>query len=170
MYFIYCCIFSLQTYASIASTLLISLPFQVFTFIRWNTRPWGETTVLKSLSLKQRVAIILGFFVSSFVLWRILSLTDANHVLLDSIVFILGLLNSTLTLFAYIEYTWFMLLSTIMNMFLYVSMIFAGNSEQVPYLVFSIYSIVCMCVAFKKANILYKLQQEELKYESQKSN
>lgn len=150
-----------KLYASMASALFVSFPFQIITFIRWNKNSWNKSTVLRKLSCKQRIGIIFVFFALQLVLLGILSLTDANHAFLDSSHFILGVMTSVLTVFAYVEYTWFMILNVSVSTALYVSMVCSGTPEQVPYLVFSVYSLVCAYIGCKKANALYKLQQSE---------
>lgn len=160
---LYCMVyFYYHLYGSAAYALLVSCPVQIATFIRWNRHKWGTTTVFRRMSGKQRWLTTLGFGGALFLLWLILSLTDANYVLLDSTITMLGILISFLTMFAYIEYTGLMLVSGTVSIILYLTMI-QDTPEQITYLVYTLYSFICSCLAFVRARKMYAKQQEEVK-------
>lgn len=147
-------------YASAAYALLVSCPIQIVTFIRWSKNKWKETTVLRTLTWKQRLLTALGFAVVWLGLWLLLSLTDANYALLDTTVSLLGILTSFLMMFAFTEYTGLMVLGCVINIVLYITMM-RDTPEQSTYLVYTLYSFVCCCIAYVRARKVYVQQQKE---------
>ena len=109
---LYCFVYiHYRLYGTAASALLVSFPFQIATFIRWNRNKWGQTTIFRKMTWMQRIWTLAGFAAAVLGLWLVLSLTDANYVMLDSITTLLGILISILTMFAFIEYSPLMLVS-----------------------------------------------------------
>lgn len=149
-----------KLYGAAFSALLFSFPIQILTFIRWNKHKRGNSTALRKLSNKQRVCIILGYSASLAVMWFLLPLIGSQYVFLDSATTLLGILIYFLTMFAYIEYTSFMLVNCTITTVLYITMLKA-EPETMTYLIYSIYSIVCTAFAFFEARKLYRIQQNE---------
>lgn len=145
-------------YGSAAYAFLVSCPIQLITFIRWSRNKWGSSTVFRQMSWKQRGFTALGLCGALLALWLGLSLTDAGYVLLDSASTLLGILISFLTMFAYIEYTGLMLVSGIISIVLYLTMM-QDSPEQITYLVYTLYSFICGSLAFIRARKLYADQQ-----------
>ena len=152
--------FSYGLYASAAYALLASCPLQLITFFRWSKRPYGDSTVFHALSWKQRGLVAAAFAVCWVILFVVLRLLGSSYQLLDNTVTLFGVLISILTIYACIEYTWLMIPSGLINIALYVAMI-PANPEQVTYLVFSIYSMICVSMGFVYARRLYRKQQQE---------
>lgn len=153
--------FYYNLYASALSALLFSFPMQMFTFIRWNKNKWEKSTVLRKLSWKQRGLVTLGYFAVLAVMWAVLPLFGADYVFLDSATTLLGILVLFLTMFAYVEYTFCMIINGIISIALYVEMI-GDSPETVPFLIFAVYSFICIVFAFFEAKKLYSKQQNEL--------
>lgn len=149
-------------YGSALSAFLFSCPIQLLTFIRWNKNKWEHSTKLRKLSGKQRLLVMAGFVVALVAMWRILPLIGSQYVFLDSLTNLLGILIYFLTMFAYVEYTFLMIINGIIGTALYISML--GNTpEMTTYLIFSVYSFICIVFAFFKAGKLYDSQQSEVK-------
>ena len=140
----------------------MSCPIQLLTFLRWSKKPWGQTTVFRKFTPLQALGVFGAFGASTAVLMLVLSLTDANYILQDSLITLLGILISFLTMFAYIEYTRLMLVSCAVNIYLYVVMSL-DTPEQIPYLVFAVYSAICNVKGFLQASKAYAIQQAEQK-------
>lgn len=147
-------------YASAFSALLFSCPIQLLTFIRWNKNKWEHSTKLRKLSNKQRILIAVGYVAALIILWVVLPLIGSEYVFLDSITNVLGILIYFLTMFAYVEYTFLMIINGIIGIVLYVTMLEA-NPETVTYLIFSVYSFICVTFAFFEARKLHANQQKE---------
>ena len=145
-------------YGSAMYAFLVSCPFQLITFIRWSRNSWGKSTVLKKLTVRQRIFAFIGFAVAWGVMIGILSATNEEYIILDCSVTMLGILISILVLFAYIEYTGIMIFSGCVNIFLYITMTL-DKPEQITYLIYSLYSFICICAAFSHAKKIYLEQQ-----------
>jgi nicotinamide mononucleotide transporter PnuC len=146
-------------YATALFSLLFSAPLQIITFIRWSHHRVGNTTELRKLSTKQRLTIISIFVLVWALVCYILIRVSSDYALLDTSVSLLGILTTFLMLFGYIEYTVLQVVSGVVTIALYINMIVNGVSEQVPYLVFAIYSLICICISVKTARKLFKHQE-----------
>ncbi len=149
-------------YGSAFSAILFSCPIQILTFIRWNKNKNGESTQLRRLSVKWRIILLAGFALLLIALWLLLPLIGSQYVFLDSATTLLGILIYFLTMFAFVEYTSFMIINGIINIFLYIQML-PDSPETMTYLIFSVYSFICICFAFFEARKLYRIQQNEKK-------
>lgn len=147
-----------KLYGSGVSALLFSCPIQLITFIRWNKNKSGESTVLRRLSVKWRIIMLVSFAVLLLAMWILLPLIGSQYVFLDSATTLLGILIYFLTMFAFVEYTSFMIINGIINIFLYIQML-PDSPETMTYLIFSVYSFICICFAFFEARKLYKIQK-----------
>ncbi len=147
-------------YASAISAFLFSFPVQMLTFVRWNKNKWKNSTVLRKLNIKQRIIISVGFVVALVVMWVVLPLIGSQYVFLDSVTNLLGILIYFLTMFAFVEYTFLMVINGVIGIALNVEML--GNEPEIAsYLIFSVYSFICIVFAFFNAKKLYKSQQSE---------
>ena len=151
--------FYYDLYAVALFSLLFSAPLQIITFIRWTRNRVGNTTKLRKLNLKQRIIISITFAAVWAAVCGILIIVSSDYALLDTSVSLLGILSTFLMLFGCIEYTVLQVASGVVTIMLYVNMILNGVHEQVPYLVFAIYSLICICFAVKNARKLYKKQE-----------
>ena len=152
-------------YGSAFSAFLFSFPIQLLTFIRWNKNKWEQSTVLRKLSGKQRILIASGFAVALAAMWIILPLIGSQYGFLDSVTNLIGILIYFLTMFAYVEYTFLMIINGVIGTALYITML-VDMPEMTTYLIFSVYSFICIVFAFFKARKLYDSQQNEVKNEN----
>lgn len=151
--------FYYNLYASAMSAVFFSFPIQLLTFIRWNKNKRGNSTKLNKLNLKQKILISAGYVVLLVAMWIILPLIGSEYVFFDSASNILGIFIYFLTMFAFIEYTFCMIVNGILTIILYITMI-PQSPDITTHLIFSCYSFICICFAFFEARKLYKLQQE----------
>ncbi len=149
-------------YGSAFSALLFSFPIQLLTFIRWNKNKWEHSTVLRKLSKKQRILTLAGFAVALIAMWIILPLIGSQYVFLDSVTNLLGILIYFLTMFAFVEYTFLMVINGVIGTALYITML-GDTPEMTTYLIYSVYSFICIVFAFFQAKKLYNSQQAETK-------
>ena len=152
-------------YGSAFSAILFSCPIQLLTFIRWNKNKWEHSTKLRKLSIKHRLLILAGCVAALIAMWIILPLIGSRYVFLDSLTNMLGILIYFLTMFAYVEYTFLMIVNGIIGIALYITML-PETPEMTTYLIFSVYSFICIVFAFFKARKLYDSQQAEVKNEN----
>lgn len=95
-------------------------------------------------------------------MWIILPLIGSKYVFLDSVTNLLGILIYFLTMFAFVEYTFLMIINGVIGTALYISML-GETPEITTYLIFSVYSFICIVFAFFQAKKLYDSQQTEVK-------
>lgn len=150
--------FYYNLYGSALSAVFFSFPIQMITFIRWSKNKSGHSTVLRRMSKKQLIVLILAYAVALAALWVLLPLIGSEYVFLDSATTLLGILIYFLTMFAFVEYTYFMLINGVINIALYISML-GDSPETMSYFIFSIYSFICVAFASFEAQRLYKQQQ-----------
>lgn len=153
--------FYYKLYASFFSALFFSFPMQMITFIRWNKNKWESSTVLKKLSWNKRFILLAVYGVSLVAMWKLLPMLGANYAFLDSATNILGVFVLFLTMFAYIEYTTCMIINGLIGIVFYVAML-ESTPETAPFLIFSVYSFICITFAYFEAKRLYKKQNEKI--------
>ena len=145
--------------ASALQAILFSFPMQLITFIRWNKNKWGKSTVLHKMTWGQRALVLSGYAVALAVMWKVLPMFGAKYVFLDSATNLLGILILFMTMFAFVEYTSCMIINGIIGIILYITML-NETPEIMPFLIFSVYSFICICFAYFEAKRLYKKQSE----------
>ncbi len=146
-------------YAMAAYALIVSFPLQIVTFILWNKQPWQNSTVLKRFSNAKRAILIIGTIIAWGIICYFLSGTDSSHKELDTAVTVEGVVETVLTLFSYLEYTVFTFAGTVFSTLLYVMML-KDTPEQMTYLGYSVYSMICTLVALINANNIYREQNK----------
>jgi nicotinamide riboside transporter PnuC len=147
----------LGLYASAGYAILFSFPLQIMTFILWSRRKQGESTRFRKMSWRCRVAVLLGYLACFVILRAVLQAAGSNYQLLDNLTSLTGILISVLTMFAFVEYTWLMLPSGILSIVLNLSTM-QTNPEQITYVIFSFYSIICVSIQFFRVRKLYAEQ------------
>lgn len=145
-------------YAMAAYAFIVSFPVQIATFVLWNKQSWQNSTVLKKLSLVKRSILIVGSIAAWGIICFFLSGTGSNYKEIDTAVTVLGTVGTVLMMFSYLEYTAFTFGSVFFSIMLYAAML-KDTPEQMTYLGFSVYSMICLLVAVFKANKIYKKQQ-----------
>jgi len=152
--------FSMGLPASAWYALLFSFPLQIIAFINWNRNKYKNSTILKSLSLKARIVIGILFAVCWVAVFTSLYIKDNPYAILDSTSSLLGILGTFLTMLAYKEYPYISLAGGVISIFLNVQ-VCLNDINRIPYLVFSIYSYICVIITFININKLYKEQKEK---------
>ncbi len=152
--------FNYGLYSSALYAVLISCPLQLITFIRWKQRAYGHSVLFKVMSTKVRILTVAICLSGWTALYFIMSAAGASYMLLDNTLTLFGVLVTILTMFAYIEYTYLSLVSGLVNITLYTVMSF-DTPEQIPYLVFAVYSFICVTMALFRARKLYAEQKAE---------
>lgn len=152
--------FIMGIYASALYTLLFSSTLQIITFLNWKKHAYKNSTILKSLSVKQRVIMAIGFLVCWSIIFLILYSNGNTYAVLDTTSSLLGTLVSCLALLAYKEYPYISILSGITSMFLNIQ-ICINDIHQLPYFIFSIYSCFCIIITAINVHKLYLEQKEK---------
>lgn len=149
-----------KLYASAAYAVLFSSTIQFATYFRWKSRPQGQSTLFRAMTNRQRLLVAGLFGLCWGAAWLILSRADSGYRILDISTSLLGILISLLTMLAYIEYAPLMILSGTVNIVLFAAML-RDHPEQITYLIYALYSMVCQIGALKRVLRLYKEQTHE---------
>ena len=150
---------TLSLYGSAAYALLVSCPIQLLTFIRWSKHAYKHSTEFRRMNKKQRLLVVLGMLAAFAVLYVILAAAGSGYQILDNASTLMGILVSFLTMFAFIEYAYLGIVSGIISIALNLQITLA-EPAQITYLIFSVYSFICVTRAFFFVRKLYKEQQE----------
>lgn len=145
-------------YGTAASALLFSCPFQLVAFFNWKRKAYGKATVFKRLSVRMRlilgVAAVLVFGIVQAVLMQL----GSDYAVLDNVSFVNGVLVNVLSVLAYIEYIYLQFLGGFLTIALNVQVMLSKPAHS-TYLIFSLYSLCCLAIAFRNVRRLYKEQQ-----------
>ena len=145
-------------YGTAMTDFLVYFPFQLFTFILWSRRSYKQTTLLRSMTWKQRIWASVSCAVTWFGTFIALRLANSNYQIIDSTMTIASLLISILILFAFVEYTWLMIPLGMLGVYTN-TVVMMDSLDRMPFLVFSIFSLYCQVLAFFQARRLYAEQQ-----------
>lgn len=149
---------SMGLYASAASAMLFSCPFQLVTFFNWKRKAYGKATVFKKLSSKMRVILGVASVLIFAIVQAILLWLGSNYAVLDNISFVNGVLVNVLSLLAYIEYIYLQFFGGFLTIALNVQVMLSSPAHS-TYLIFSLYSLYCLAVAFRNVRRIYQEQQ-----------
>ncbi len=155
----------LGLYASAGYALLFSCPVQLLTFMRWSKNSYKESTQFRAMTWGQRIAVICGYGAAVAVLCLVLNTLGSDYSLLDSLSSLLGILVSILTMLAFVEYTWLMLPSALIGICLDFS-VMGAHPEQITYVIYAFYSLICVTVGFFRVRKLYAEQRNQIKIEN----
>lgn len=151
----------LGLYASALSCFLFSFPFQIVTFVKWNKRSYGKSTMFRKMSASLRLMVFAGFAVCFVVVYIVLKSLGSEYAILDNMSTLIGIMVSVLTVFAYIEYSYLWLLSAGVQLALNIQ-VMLNNPAHITYVIFSLYCAYCIVLAFINVRKLYKEQRSQL--------
>jgi len=149
-----------KVFASAMQCFLVSCPIQLMTFIRWNKRPYGNSTILRKMSNRARVLVALGCAIICTGAVFVLNTLGSSNTILDSIVTVLAILVSILMLLSYSEYAFLNIVTCALSTVLHFMLFLQGNSEMLCYVIYDIYSTLCCVLAAITATRLLKEQQK----------
>lgn len=147
---------------SAISAFLISFPLQIVSFIRWSKTSWKNTTVLKKMTANTRILNAVLLASGWAIYYVIIRYLGSASSLLDSLGSLLGMYITVLQVFKYSEYTYLMIPSGLLSIGLYISLIVNGMIEQVPFLVYSCYSLLCVIRSVFNARKILKEQEKAI--------
>ena len=107
----------------------------------------------------------IAFTVGLLALWAVLAgvffYLKYEYALFDSLLFLFGFIIPILTMLAYIEYTYLWIIQGVVGLFLNVQMAM-NDISQITYLIYGVYALYCVILAFINVHKFYK-EQAELK-------
>lgn len=148
---------------SAISAFFVSFPLQIVSFIRWSKSSWKATTVFKKMSLRGRIINVVLITVIWAGYYAVIKALGSASSLIDSMASLLGMYITLLQVLKYSEYTILMIPSGLLSISLYISLITKGNIEQVPFLIYSCYSLCCVIRSVFNVKRIIKEQESELK-------
>lgn len=157
--------YALGLYGMAVYAVMVSFPLQIITFIRWNKHAYGNSTVLKRLPRKTRIISAVAFVAVWSVCYIALSAVGSGYVILDNTITILGIASTVCSLLSLIEFPFLQIAGQIISIILYIGMM-KTNPEQITYLIFSCYSLICSSLALVYMSKLYITQHKEKKNET----
>ncbi|MBQ9735985.1 MAG: nicotinamide riboside transporter PnuC [Clostridia bacterium] len=152
----------MSLYGVALQALLVSFPLQIWTFFRWKKNAYKSSTVFKRLTGKQYAVVLVVSAVCCVGGVLALRALGSENSVLDTLVTVISTISAIFSLLSYIEYVSFSLCSAVLTVVLH-AMIIRSAPAQLPYLIYSIYSVVCVALAFLKTRSLYREQQREKK-------
>ena len=145
-------------WGSAGYAIFVSCPVQIVTFIRWSRHSYANSTVLRKMSAKGRILMAVAFVAVWCILYAILSAAGSAYIIFDNTITLFGLLNSVLMALSFVEYTVLMIPAGLCTIGMYISMTAQGVAEQTPYLVYSVFSLICVIKSVYCADKLLKEQ------------
>ena len=150
--------FSFTLYSSAASALLISFPFQIVTFIKWNKRAYKKSTKFRKLSAKGRILAAV-FAIATYALLNLIFYAfGSSYMLIDNATLTLSLLNSVLTMLSFVEYPVLTLLGCGISIGMNIA-VFINNPSRLPFLIYNVYSTICVARGMISVFRLYREQK-----------
>jgi nicotinamide mononucleotide transporter len=149
-------------YFSAASAFLVSMPIQIFSFFVWSRHKTDKT---RSRLIKMEWWQLLLSFVAIFPAWAACyfglgAFFEGNMALLDSFIFILGILISVLIAFRFIEGQFFNVISCVAGLIMWV-LICIKEPNNVNFLIISCYNLFRTVQAAISWTALYIKQKNE---------
>lgn len=147
-------------YGSMISTIAMSFPLQILTFIFWSKRKSGATTVFRKLSAKARI-ILYSSVAIAYVPYLIINIHIGTKLApIDSMISILGFVNPILMLLAYTDYSYLTIFGTILTSTLYVFLAIE-SPEQWCYFIYAVYSCISCIRGALNVREIYKKQEQQ---------
>ena len=146
-------------YGSAAYAMLVSFPIQIVTFILYNRRKYGNSTLYRKMPWLWRGVTAVGFGVCWVGVILVLRALGGSHTVLDTTVTLFGFLITGLTMFAFIEAPILNIVSSLVSIALNVSIVVGGAYDRTSYLIYSVYCIICVVLGAIRTVKLYKEQQ-----------
>lgn len=147
-------------YISAASAFFLSVPLQLATFFNWKKNAYKKTVIFKRMSVKMRILSLLALLVLWGVSAGVLTYFKYDYAIFDTITFLLSLVVSILTMLAFIEYTYLWIVQAATGLIVNIQMVI-NNPKETTYLIYGVYALYCVIVAFINVQKFYKEQQNE---------
>ena len=144
--------------ASAMSCFFFSCPIQLITFLRWNKHKYGASTEFRKLSWRWRGVTAILFAVAWVAVAFVLNKIDSAYQILDNTASLHGILVSVLVMLSFVEHAPLRVLDGALNIALMLFVVF-DYPEQMPYLIYNTYSLICVTVGAFSTVKLYKMQR-----------
>lgn len=139
--------------------VLFSFPIQMATFALYTRRRYGSSTLFRKMPWRFRGLTALAFAVCWIGTITLLTLLGGDYVLLDTTITLFGILITFLTMFAFIEAPILNVVNCCISVSQYVIMLKDGHFDRSTYLIYSVYSLICVVIGVRRTFALYREQQ-----------
>ncbi len=151
-------------YFSAANAFLVSMPIQIFSFFVWSRHKTDKT---RSELIRMKWWQLLLSVVAVFPAWAgcyfgISGFLGGTEPILDSLVFVLGILISTLIAFRFIEGQYFNVISCVISLVMWVS-ICIESPNNVNFLIIAFYNLFRTIQAAVNWSLIYRRSKNERK-------
>lgn len=149
-------------YFSAANAVLVSMPIQIFSFFHWSRHKTGKTA--SQLVRMKKWQLLLSVFII-FPAWAgcyfgLSSFFEGNMALLDSLVFVLGILISTLVAFRFVEGQYFNVISCLISLAMWI-FICIKEPSNINFAIISVYNLFRTVQAAVNWSLLCKRGKNE---------
>ena len=148
-------------YGQVASALFQGV-LAFISFFLWKKRAYGNSTIFRKLKNPHRILLLIGVLAVSAIVYLINSrLPDSSSPLIDSFTFVLGIVLTFLSMFAFIESPYMSIFSYLLSLCMWIDVIIKNGIQDITYLfsnVYSTYMVLLMTITWTK---LYRKQQAE---------
>ncbi len=145
---------SMTLYSTAACAILLLLPLQIITFINWSKHTQNGETEIKRFSNKGRVLLFGIIAVAWVVLYFTFSFFKSSYLLLDNTATVFSIAAIVLSLLRYSEGFLLSLAEVVVNVVLFIQVTVKDPTETAApiWLLFYIYSVICVIIGFVKMN------------------
>lgn len=150
----------LGLYGMALYSLLVAFPLQIITWLRWRRNPYAQATVLRRLSVRQRIGWGAGMAGIWLVLYLILNAFGSGYLILDNTISVISAAGNVGSLLSLIEFPFMQVLAHVLNIALYVQMV-GEDPRQWTYLIYSVYALACSILSAYYMHGLYLRQRRE---------
>ena len=121
--------------------IAISAPMQIYSYFNWKKNSSGGKPKIRQLSLRDKALVALATTALWLVCLKYIGcLISGSHIVLDSLVFSLGLVTTLLSAFRFVDAQYVSLLSSLISLSLWIIMAIE-NPENANYVVISVYNL-----------------------------
>ncbi len=149
-------------YFSAISTFLVSLPIQIFSFFHWSRHKDGKTS---SKLVRMKPWLLISSTVAIFPAWigcyfGLSAFITGNYPVIDSLVFVLGILISVLVAFRFIEGQYFNMISCLISLGMWIA-ICVEDPSNINFFIISCYNLLRTVQAAVNWTLIYKRSKNE---------
>ena len=150
--------YSVGLMSTLLYAIIVSFPLQLISFFTWQKKSKGSITELKKMTVWQMIISVAAILIGWLILFITVSfIKGASYSLLDSVTTTLGVSITILTMLRFSEYTLLQILNGIITIVMHFNIFLTGHPENITYIVFSIYSFICVVLAIIR---MYKTNPE----------
>ena len=156
---IYCIGYYLEgLYGSVLQSVIAGFLFQILIFFRWKKHAVEKSTKLREFSWPVRIVTVAATLLASWGFSLLLNLVNGNNTVLDSMVFIVGLVGTALIYFGYVDQWIFTAICGVVSLAIWCVRI-SDDIAAITYLIYSVYNLIKIAEGAYKWHRICKIQR-----------